>query len=169
MKRTVLLVAVLLFGAILGFAEDVPETNLRFEPAQIAFWFPEDAETAEEDGTWYAYSESTDLLLMFEDLGFYQPPEYVNEGSVYGMEETADLEDFDTYLQFYDTVAYCCVRGTHTDDEGETQDVIFGLLSSDDAPGKSFKFFIMSPDLDKPATAKALDAVFKSLCSSPAG
>ena len=167
MKRTILLVSLLLCTLPLLFA-DYSQYQW-YGPAQIGFWMPADTEVEEEDGTWFAYSDSADLLVIFEEAGQYVEPDYVSEATLFWFDEVYELDEFEVSDVVNDIVSYAYGQGIYTDEDGEKSEVIFGILSSHDMPDKTFIFSIMSSGMDSSVTAKAIKDMLDSIISSPAG
>jgi len=169
MKHAILPFALFLLVLQLAVASDVPDTNQYYGPAGIMLWMPEDAQVVEEDGTWFCYSGSMELLLMFGDSGQYVEPDLVSETTLWWFEEVDGLEDFEMVAVVKDSLAYAYGQGVYRDEDGETQDTIFGILTNPAVPGKTFRFSIMSPSLSEPKKAKAVKEIIRSFAYSPAG
>ncbi|MFH2116288.1 MAG: hypothetical protein ABIJ86_17440 [Spirochaetota bacterium] len=130
---------------------------------------PEDTQLQEEEGTWYAYSDSVDVLVIFEESEQYVGPDDVSGTTLFWFDEVYELDDFEVIDVVNDIVSYAYGQGIYIDEDGVKSEVIFGILSSQEMPDKTFIFSIMSSELDNPATAEAIRTIISSILPSPAG
>jgi len=167
MKRAILLGTILLCALPQLFA-DYSEYQW-YGSALIGFWMPPDTEVEEEDGTWYAYSDSHDLLVIFEEADQQVAAADISEASLFMFDEVYELDDFKVIDVIHGDVSYAYGQGIYTDEDGDKSKVIFGILTGYHWPHRTFIFSIMSSNPDSPATAKAIKAMLKSIIPSPAG
>ena len=165
MKRIVVFSALFLLLLPSLSAEPVPTQY--YEPAHIGLYLPDDTEIEEEDGVWYAFSETAEMWVSFEPCETYIPTKKINESLINEYFADYDIENF-TFLSVMvcGKVTYGYGQGIVYDEDGEPVEGFFGLLTNNDVPNRTFLFSVVAPTFMVQNSGEAAQTLLENIPSA---